>query len=101
MTEGTGVAIVTARLPAVRAIRGQNRRYEKMSALLPRNTASRPGLVGTAQVDRDIDRLLRRVGPGDVVVIDARDLDRVTADALIYAGVAAVINASPPSRALP
>jgi uncharacterized membrane-anchored protein len=49
----------------------------------------------TAIVDRDIDRLLRRVGQGDIVVLDARDLDRVTADALIEAGVAAVINASP------
>src|SRR4029077_1252119 len=58
-------------------------------------SALRPGLVGTAQVDRDIDRLLRRVRPGDVVVLDARDLDRVTADALIDAGVAAVVNASP------
>jgi uncharacterized membrane-anchored protein len=67
----------------------------KMSALLSRGSASRPGLVGNAQVDRDLDRLLRRVGPGDVVVLDARDLDRVTADALIDAGVAAVINASP------
>src|ERR1700730_13947370 len=67
----------------------------KMSALLSRTSALRPGLVGTAQVDRDIDRLLRRVGPGDGVVLDARDLDRVTADALIDAGVAAVVNASP------
>jgi uncharacterized membrane-anchored protein len=67
----------------------------KMSALLSRGSASRPGLVGNAQVDRDLDRLLRRVGPGDIVVLDARDLDRVTADALIDAGVAAVINASP------
>jgi len=67
----------------------------KMSALLSRTSALRPGLIGTAQVDRDIDRLLRRVGPGDVAVLDARDLDRVTADALIDAGVAAVVNASP------
>ena len=67
----------------------------KVSALLSRTSALRPGLVGTAQVDRDIDRLLRRVGPGDIVVLDALDLDRVTADALIDAGVAAVVNASP------
>jgi uncharacterized membrane-anchored protein len=66
----------------------------KMSALLSRNSSSRPGLVGIAQVDRDVDRLLRRVGPGDIAVLDARDLDRVTADALVDAGVAAVINAS-------
>lgn len=67
----------------------------KMSALLSRNAGSRPGLSGTARVDRDIDRLLRRVGPGDIVVLDALDLDRITADALVDANVAAVVNASP------
>ena len=67
----------------------------KMSALLSRNSTGRPGVAGTARVDRDIDRLLRRVGPGDIVVIDALDLDRVTADALVDAGVVGVVNASP------
>jgi uncharacterized membrane-anchored protein len=67
----------------------------KMSGLLSRNASARPGVVGTARVDRDIDRLLRRVGPGDVVVIDVLDLDRITADALIEADIAAVVNASP------
>jgi uncharacterized membrane-anchored protein len=66
-----------------------------MSALLSRNAGQRPGVTGTARVDRDIDRLLRRVGPGDIVVIDALDLDRITADALVEAQVAAVVNASP------
>ncbi len=66
----------------------------KMSALLSRNADPRPGVTGTARVDRDIDRLLRRIGPGDVVVLDALDLDRITADALVDAGVAAVVNAS-------
>jgi uncharacterized membrane-anchored protein len=66
----------------------------KMSALLARNT-SRPGVVGTARVDRDIGRLLRRVCPGDIVVLDALDLDRITADALVDANIAAVVNASP------
>lgn len=65
-----------------------------MPALLTRNS-SRPGVVGTARVDRDIDRLLRRVGPGDIVVLDVLDLDRVTADALVEAEIAAVVNASP------
>lgn len=65
-----------------------------MSALLSRNT-SRPGVVGTARVDRDIDRLLRRVCPGDIVVLDVLDLDRITADALVDAEIAAVVNASP------
>ncbi|MBU3687213.1 MAG: thiamine pyrophosphokinase [Mycobacteriaceae bacterium] len=67
----------------------------KMSALLSRNASARPGVTGTARVDRDIDRLLRRIGPGDIVVLDALDLDRVTADALVDAGVAGVVNASP------
>jgi uncharacterized membrane-anchored protein len=67
----------------------------KMSALLSRNAGPRPGVIGTARVDRDIDRLLRRVRPGDIVVLDALDLDRITADVLVEAGVAAVINASP------
>ncbi|OHU98977.1 putative cytokinetic ring protein SteA [Mycobacterium talmoniae] len=66
----------------------------KMSALLSRNT-SRPGVVGTARVDRDIDRLLRRVCPGDIVVLDVLDLDRITADALVDAAIAGVVNASP------
>src|ERR1700744_429455 len=66
----------------------------KMSVLLSRNPA-RPGLVGTARVDRNIDRLLRRVCPGDIVVLDVLDLDRITADALVEADIAAVVNASP------
>ncbi len=66
----------------------------KMSGLLTRNT-SRPGLSGTARVDRNIDRLLRRVCPGDIVVLDVLDLDRITADALVEADIAAVVNASP------
>lgn len=65
-----------------------------MSALLSRNT-SRPGVTGTARVDRDIDRLLRRVCPGDIVVLDVLDLDRITADALVDANIAGVVNASP------
>ncbi|MFZ3290910.1 MAG: thiamine pyrophosphokinase, partial [Mycobacterium sp.] len=65
-----------------------------LSSLLSRNT-SRPGVIGTARVDRDIDRLLRRVCPGDIAVLDVLDLDRITADALVDAEIAAVINASP------
>ena len=67
----------------------------KMSALLSRNTSDRPGVIGHARVDRDIDRLLRRVTQGDIVVLDILDLDRVTADALVDAGVIGVVNASP------
>ena len=48
-----------------------------------------------AKVDRRADALARRVGRGDIAVFDQVDLDRRTADALVAAGVAAVINAAP------
>ncbi|AWK72390.1 putative cytokinetic ring protein SteA [Rhodococcus sp. NPDC019627] len=67
----------------------------KMPALLSRNTETLPGVSGIARVDRNTAKLLRRVGPGDVVVLDELDLDRGTADALVKAGVLAVVNASP------
>ncbi|WP_433561724.1 putative cytokinetic ring protein SteA [Nocardia sp. CA-151230] len=67
----------------------------KMLALLSRNTETLPGLTGVARVDRNTRRLLQRVGPGDVVVLDEMDLDRLTADRLVEAQVAVVVNASP------
>ncbi|MFQ6331712.1 putative cytokinetic ring protein SteA [Nocardia sp. CWNU-33] len=67
----------------------------KMLALLSRNTETLPGRTGIARVDRNTRRLLERVGPGDVVVLDEMDLDRLTADRLVEAGVVAVVNTSP------
>src|SRR5215213_2722470 len=52
-------------------------------------------VVGRARVDRRTKELVKRLQPGEVAVIDHRDLDRVAADALVEAGVAAVVNASP------
>jgi uncharacterized membrane-anchored protein len=37
---------------------------------------------------------VQRAGPGDIAVIDHEDLDRVSAEALIAAGVAGVVNAA-------
>ncbi|WP_433193115.1 putative cytokinetic ring protein SteA [Nocardia sp. CA-107356] len=67
----------------------------KMLALLSKNTESLAGLTGIARVDRNTRRLLKRVGPGDVVILDEMDLDRLTADRLVEAGVLAVVNTSP------
>ncbi|MFJ1461682.1 putative cytokinetic ring protein SteA [Nocardia sp. N2S4-5] len=67
----------------------------KMLALLSRSTETLPGVSGIARVDRNTRRLLKRIGPGDVVVLDEMDLDRLTADQLVEAGVVAVVNASP------
>ncbi|GAA5155352.1 MULTISPECIES: putative cytokinetic ring protein SteA [Amycolatopsis] len=67
----------------------------KLTGLLTRHTESLPGITGVARVDRRTRELLRRVSPGDIVVLDQLDLDRATADALVEAEVAAVVNASP------
>jgi uncharacterized membrane-anchored protein len=50
---------------------------------------------GTAKVGRRTKDLIKRLEPGDIAVIDHGDIDRVAADGLIDAGVAAVVNASP------
>ena len=67
----------------------------KLSGLLNRSAESPPEITGVARVDRRTGDLLRRIGRGDVVVLDQLDLDRATADALVAAGVVGVVNASP------
>jgi len=67
----------------------------KLPGLLARHQESLPGVNGVARVDRRTPELLRRIGPGDIVVLDQLDLDRATADALVKAEVAGVVNASP------
>jgi len=52
-------------------------------------------LAGCAKVGRRTKDLIKRLEPGDVAVIDHVDLDRVAADGLIEARVAAVVNAAP------
>ena len=49
---------------------------------------------GPARVDRRTKRLTKRLRPGDVAVIDHLDLDRVSAEALVACGPAAVVNAA-------
>lgn len=66
----------------------------KMPALLARTTEDLPGVTGIARIDKNTRRLLDRVGPGDIAILDEVDLDRVTADALVQANVVAVVNAS-------
>jgi uncharacterized membrane-anchored protein len=51
-----------------------------------------PGVVGVARLDRRTKNLTKRLSPGDIAIIDHRDLDWVSADALIRRRVAAVIN---------
>jgi uncharacterized membrane-anchored protein len=52
---------------------------------------------GPARTGRPTRALLPRLVSGDVAVIDHRDLDQATAQALVAAGVVAVVNAQPMS----
>jgi uncharacterized membrane-anchored protein len=54
-----------------------------------------PGVHGPARVHRRTASVLGRLHPGDVAVLDHLDMDRATAQALVDAGVVAVVNASP------
>ncbi|MBL0747896.1 putative cytokinetic ring protein SteA [Nocardioides baculatus] len=64
-------------------------------AVRSRPAPSLPGVHGPARLHRRTASLLGRLQPGDVAVVDHLDMDRDTAQALIDAGVAAVVNASP------
>jgi uncharacterized membrane-anchored protein len=52
-------------------------------------------VCGAARLGRRTKLLVRRLAAGEVAVIDHRDLDRVSAEDLIAAGVAAVLNCKP------
>jgi uncharacterized membrane-anchored protein len=63
---------------------------------LRRTRPAEPGVIsGTARLDRRTKRLVGRLRPGDIAVIDHVDLDRVAADSLVAVGVSAVLNAKP------
>ncbi|MGC3864599.1 putative cytokinetic ring protein SteA [Micromonospora chersina] len=63
---------------------------------LRRTRNAEPGsILGTARLDRRTKRLVGRLRPGDIAVIDHVDLDRVAADSLVAVGVAAVLNVKP------
>src|ERR1700742_2990464 len=72
----------------------------KLPGLLARTSRELPGVIGVARVDRRTGDLLRRVGPGDIVVFNQLDLDRRTADALVAADVAGGGHAAPSICAL-
>src|SRR3954449_8324159 len=60
-----------------------------------RRTDALPGVSGVARLDRRTNRLAGRLNPGDIAVIDHVDLDRVTAELLVAARPAAIVNAQP------
>jgi uncharacterized membrane-anchored protein len=84
---------VTRRIhvPTIRAVGWDDGRMKLMS----RSTQQLEGSIGVARISRNTGALLDRVGHGDVVILDQVDLDRSTANALVTAGVMAVVNAAP------
>ncbi len=60
-------------------------------------TATATALRGTARLNRRTKELVKRLGPGDVAVIDHHNLDRIAAEELAACGVRATLNASPSS----
>ncbi|MEA2190274.1 MAG: hypothetical protein QOI73_395 [Solirubrobacteraceae bacterium] len=54
-------------------------------------------IAGPARLGRRTKRLVKELRPGAVAVLDHKDLDRVSAEDLIAAGVVAVLNCSPSS----
>lgn len=54
-------------------------------------------VAGPARLGRRTKRLVKELDPGAVAVLDHKDLDRVSAEDLIAAGVLAVLNCSPSS----
>ena len=64
-------------------------------AVRSRQAPALPGVHGPARVHRRTASVLGRLHAGDVAVLDHLDMDRASAQALVDAGVVAVVNASP------
>ncbi len=71
----------------------------RIPALLTRrNGAAADGAIeGAVRLGRRTKDLVKRLAPGDVAVVDHRNIDRIAAEELIATGVRAVINAAPSS----
>ena len=54
-------------------------------------------IYGSARLGRKTKQLVKRLGAGDVAIVDHADLDRIAAEDLVATGVRAVVNLSPSS----
>ncbi|GAB2467577.1 putative cytokinetic ring protein SteA [Jatrophihabitans fulvus] len=64
-------------------------------ATLRRRPEALPGISGVARLDRSTGRLAGRLNPGDIAIIDHVDLDRTSAESLLAAKPAVIVNAAP------
>src|SRR5205085_2235636 len=67
----------------------------RMPTMRKSRPVTEPGTTGIARLDRRTKSLAKRLGPGDIAIVDHVDLDRVSAESLVAAGVIAVVNAAP------
>jgi len=64
-------------------------------AIRSRNGGDADGVItGAARLDRKTKHLVKRLGPGDVAIIDHADIDRMAAEELLATGVRVVVNVS-------
>ncbi len=61
------------------------------------SASERDEIRGQARLGRRTKDLVKRLRPGEIAIIDHADLDRVSAEELVEAGVAAVVNVAPSS----
>ncbi|MEV0622238.1 putative cytokinetic ring protein SteA [Nonomuraea sp. NPDC050404] len=64
----------------------------KMPGLRGRKVEDLPGVTAVARIDRRTKRLTKRLQAGEIAIIDHVDVDRVSAEALVACGAAAVVN---------
>ncbi|SEH00584.1 Uncharacterized membrane-anchored protein [Nonomuraea solani] len=64
----------------------------RLPGLRGRKVGDLPGVTAVARIDRRTKRLTKRLQPGEVAIIDHVDVDRVSAEALVACGAAAVVN---------
>ena len=64
-----------------------------MKLLRRRRPVSSLRVAGVARVGPRTKDLAKRIGRGEIAIIDHRDLDRIAAESLLAAGVAAIVNA--------
>ena len=67
----------------------------KLATLRRMRSDGLAGVSGVARLDRRTKRLVGRLNPGDIAIIDHVDLDRVVAEFLVAVKVGAVVNAQP------
>ena len=80
---GADISTRSARIIGVRLARGRRSRQ-----------AGLPGVTGIARADRRTKNLTKRLKTGQIAIVDHADIDRVSAEALVSARAAAVVNAA-------